>query len=471
MPAALVWFRRDLRLADHAALHYALRQSERVHCAFVFDTDILDRLADHADRRVEFIHASVAELAARLRRAGGGLHVLHGPARRLIPELAVRLGVAAVYANRDYEPAAVARDGEVDTALRADGRVLRLFRDQVIFETDEVLNQQGRPFHVFTPYKRAWLARLDAGRLASHAVDEHLGRLAPHDAHAADLPGLEALGFRTASLTGLGITPGESGAQAAWRNFRERIHAYRQHRDYPGLEGTSRLSVHLRFGTLSVRELARHAREQGGEGSETWLSELIWREFYQMLLWHYPETAEHAFQRRFDALPWPNPSGHFEAWSGAGTGYPIVDAAMRQLDWTGHMHNRLRMIVASFLVKDLHVDWRLGERHFAAKLIDYDQAANVGGWQWCASVGTDAQPWFRIFNPVTQSERFDPDGRIIRRWLPELAAVPDRHLHAPWRMPAAAQAACGVIIGRDYPPPIVDHGRAREVTLALFRHA
>jgi deoxyribodipyrimidine photo-lyase len=246
---------------------------------------------------------------------------------------------------------------------------------------------------------------------------------------------------------------------------------YRARRDFPAVKGPSYLSVHLRFGTLSIREAVRAALETGGEGAETWLSELIWREFYQMLLWHYPETVDHAFQRKYETIAWPDPPGHFQAWAEARTGYPIVDAAMRQLEQSGYMHNRLRMIAASFLVKDLHVDWRLGERHFARKLIDYDQAANVGGWQWSAGVGTDAQPWFRIFNPVTQSEKFDPEGSssaaTCRNWRPCRTSF----IHAPWKMNAAQRSACGVVIGRDYPPPLVDHAQARALTLALYRVA
>ena len=257
-------------------------------------------------------------------------------------------------------------------------------------------------------------------------------------------------------------------ARALLDDFRRRIDDYGAARDFPARKGPSYLSTHLRFGTVSIRELVRFAMHQASAGAQTWLSELIWREFYQMLLWHYPETVDHCFQRRFDAIVWPNPPGHFDAWREARTGYPIVDAAMRQLEHSGYMHNRLRMITASFLVKDLHVDWRLGERHFANRLIDYDQAANVGGWQWSAGVGTDAQPWFRVFNPVTQSERFDPGGAFIRRYLPELARVPDRDLHAPWRMREAPE---GFVPGRDYPAPIVDHAAARWATLALFKTA
>ena len=460
--SALVWFRRDLRLDDHAPLYHALRAGGPVHGVFVFDTDILDRLDQRADRRVAFIHDRVAALREALVARGGGLHVLQGSARRLIPDLAARLGVATVHAGRDYEPEARARDTAVAEALAAQGRTLHLHKDQVIFDTDELRTGAGRPYHVFTPYKRAWLAALNPFFLAAYPVDKYLDRLAPGP--GGPMPTLAELGFQATDFP-------PAPAEALWRDFQTRMVRYRDARDFPALKGPSYLSVHLRFGTISIRRLARAAQAQESEGARTWLSELIWREFYQMLLWHYPDTASHAFQTKFDTIAWPNPPGHFEAWTEARTGYPIVDAAMRQLNRTGYMHNRLRMIAASFLVKDLHVDWRLGERYFADRLVDYDLAANVGGWQWSASVGTDAQPWFRIFNPVSQSEKFDPEGRFIHRYLPELATVPDKFIHAPWRMTPDQQAACGVVIGRDYPPPLVDHALARAVTLDLFKKA
>lgn len=484
MDTALIWFRRDLRLHDNAALWHALQAARRVYAVFVFDREILDDLPDRADRRVEFIWHSVAALRAALRARGGELAVLHGAARTLIPALAARLGAAAVFAARDYAPCAIARDRAIAARLAADGRELRLRKDQVIFETDALLTAAGKPYHVFTPYRRAWLARLGEADCAPFD-DARWDRLAPLHPDAAPglaTPGLatldavaprtlEDLGFIGGTLARLAITPGETGARALLDEFRERIAHYRARRDFPALKGPSYLSVHLRFGTVSVRELVRFAQRHSGEGADTWLSELIWREFYQMLLWHYPETVTHAFQRKFDSLAWPNPPGHFEAWCAARTGYPIIDAAMRQLEHSGYMHNRLRMITASFLVKDLHVDWRLGERHFARKLIDYEQASNLGGWQWSAGVGSDAQPWFRVFNPVTQSEKFDPAGQFIRRYLPELAALPDKHLHAPWRMPSTARMACGFEPGRDYPLPIVEHAAARAASLALFKAA
>ncbi len=467
LDAALVWFRRDLRTDDHAALAAALRAARRVHCAFVFDTEILDRLPRRADRRVEFIWRSVAELQAELRRLGGGLLVRHGNARDEIPRLAAELGAAAVFANHDYEPQAVARDAAVAARLAAQGIALRTFKDQAIFEKDEVLTQDARPFAVFTPYRNAWSKGLTAADFAPHPVTDPAAHLAASDGKAA-MPPLEQLGFVPTNLADLPLPAGMSGAETLLADFLGRIESYHERRDFPALRGPSYLSAHLRFGTVSVRRLARIAMEIGGRGAQTWLSELIWRDFYFQILWHHPHVVGHAFRPEFDAIAWPNPHGHLAAWQEGRTGYPLVDAAMRQINATGYMHNRLRMVSASFLVKDLHVDWRLGEQYFADHLNDFDLAANNGGWQWAASTGCDAQPYFRVFNPMTQSERFDPQGRFIRKYLPELANAPDRFVHAPWRMSALEQQACGVVVGRDYPPPIVDHDIARRGTLELF---
>ena len=466
---ALVWFRRDLRDFDHAALHHALRRARQVVCAFVFEREILDALPDPADRRVAFVHASVVALQRALEARGGGLVVRHGVARDEIVELAGEIGADALFFNHDDDPAALARDAAVAAALGQRGIAVHDYKDVVIFERDEVLTAAGTPFSVFTPYKSAWLKALTPYQLQAYPVERYAERLA---SLSSAIPTLEALGFVAVDLCALKLPAGMAGGAQLFADFLERIDRYHEARDFPALKGPSYLSVHLRFGTVSIRQLAAAAWQRGGRGAQTWLSELIWRDFYHQILWHRPDVAAgHAFKPQYDALPWPNPPGHFEAWCEARTGYPLVDAAMRQLNQTGYMHNRLRMVTASFLSKDLLVDWRRGERYFADKLIDFDLAANSGGWQWAASVGCDAQPWFRIFNPVTQSEKFDAAGRFIRRYLPEFAQVPDRYVHAPWKMPADEQKRAGCAIGRDYPAPIVDHAVQRALALELFRLA
>lgn len=484
-PSALVWLRRDLRCDDHAALYHALRRFERVYCAFVFDTDILDALPSRQDRRVEFIHASVLELHQGLRRLatrsgapGAGLIVRHGPALQCIARLAQELGVQEVLANRDYEPEAIARDQRVAQALRALGIAFSDYKDQVLLERDEVLTGQGRPYNVFTRYRRAWLQRLDAFQLKPYPVDRYAHHLAPPPAGEC-LPTLSDLGFAPTNLHDLALPTGMGGAQQLLRDFVPRMAAYHEARDYPGRKGVSYLSVHLRFGTVSIRQLAALAVRQAGQGctgAQTWLSELAWRDFYFMILWHHPQVVTQSFKPEYDRVQWDEAPALWQAWCEARTGYPLVDAAMRQLLQTGYMHNRLRMVVASFLTKDLGIDWRRGERFFAQHLNDYDLAANNGGWQWAASTGCDAQPYFRIFNPITQSQRFDPDGKFIRRYLPELARVPDAHVHFPAAMKPLELQACGLRLGVDYPLPVVDHARARQRTLMRFsllaeRHA
>jgi deoxyribodipyrimidine photo-lyase len=436
-----VWFRRDLRAHDHAALHEALRACERVHCAFVFDKGILGALPRN-DRRVEFIRDSVAELRTLL----PGLVVTHGHAAEEIPRLARQLGVGAVFANRDYEPAAIARDDAVRTQL-ARGRIaFHTFKDQAIFDGDELLTRTGKPYTVFTPYKNAWLAKVDDFHLRSYPVEPHAHRLAATSTNAP-VPTLAELGFKPTNLRELDIPTGVSGGAAMFNRFLERIDAYGASRDVPAIHGTSGLGVHLRFGTVSVRELAREAHRRalaGSEGAGVWLSELIWRDFFFQVLAHFPHVVDGSFHREYDAVEWesgPRADELFTAWCEGRTGFPIVDAAMAQINATGFMHNRLRMIAASFLVKDLGIDWRRGERYFAEKLNDYDLAANNGNWQWAASTGCDAQPYFRIFNPDSQQAKFDPQGVFVRHWL----------------------------AGREPVLPIVDHSQARE--LALRRYA
>ncbi|WP_139826155.1 cryptochrome/photolyase family protein [Derxia lacustris] len=513
---ALVWLRRDLRDHDHAAFAAALRQARTVYAAFVFDRDILAPLLDadanpHAsarDRRVEFIRESLVDLDAALRRRGGGLIVRHASARDEIPRLAAALGAEVVYATRDYEPAAVERDDAVGRALKAAGRRLGILRDQVVFDRDDLMTGAGRFYAVFTPYARAWRRNLTPERIAVRECGGGMdcaaaeapapvgaGRLAapptlPAPAGSADprpldapLPALADLGFAPADLAGAGLLPGMTGAARALDAFLMRIGRYGRTRDFPHLDTTSRLSVHLRFGTVSARALVRAALAHGANvaadaasddgpgGADVWLNELIWREFYFQLLHHAPQIAAGAaFKPEYDRIDWVGGAegeARFAAWRDGRTGYPIVDAAMAQFNATGFMHNRLRMVTASFLVKDLGIDWRRGEAWFAARLNDFDLAANNGGWQWCASSGCDAQPWFRIFNPSSQSLKFDPESRFIRHWLPALGRVAPEALHDPAKLALAAGRG-GVRLGRDYPAPIVEHDAARKATLARY---
>jgi deoxyribodipyrimidine photo-lyase len=485
--AGLVWFRRDVRSTDQAALYYALKHCRQVWCAFVLDTTILQPILDTwrirrpddppEDRRVEFILAALEELDQALRQHGGGLIVVHDDARNAIPSLAAQLEVEAVFANHDYEPAALERDEAVRQQLAEEKRELITFKDQVIFELDEILTAQGQPLSVFTPYKNAWLKQLDTFDLKPYSVERYLSNLAAPPANLErGLPTLAQLGFAPSNLVDLKLPTGMSGAGHLLDDFLTRIASYAERRDFPAAKGPSYLSMHLRFGTISIRTLARLAHELAlqpdGRGSATWLAELIWRDFYFMVLSHHPRLASgSAFKTEYEALRWeagPQADAAFAAWCDGRTGYPLVDAAMLQLNQTGYMHNRLRMVTASFLVKDLGIDWRLGERYFAEQLNDFDFSANNGGWQWAASTGCDAQPYFRIFNPVTQSERFDPEGRFIKRYLPQLANVPAKWIHAPWLAGVDRLAEFGVTLGRNYPAPIVDHAQARQQTLARF---
>lgn len=465
---SLVWFRRDLRDFDHAALYHALKTSSQVFCIFVFDTEILDLLVNKQDRRVEFIWESVKELKAALQAKGGDLIVMYGKARELIPMYALQANIHAVFSNRDYEPSAVARDAQVAAILAQNNIEFHSFKDQVLFEKDEVLSLSNKPYSVFTPYKNAHLKKLDDFYLKPYPVDSYIhnyAKVAP-----SNLINLESMGFVRTNLADMRLPTGMSGGAQLFADFEERMHQYKDARNFPAVKGVSYLSVHLRFGTVSVRHLARQARNHANAGSQTWLSELIWRDFYFQILHHHPQVAAgKAYKAEFENLPFPNDIALFKAWCEGKTGYPLIDAAMRQINSTGFMHNRLRMVVASFLVKDLLIDWRWGERYFAEHLIDFDLSANNGGWQWAASTGCDAQPWFRIFNPITQSEKFDPAGKFIRKYVPEIANCSDEEIHKPWQMSSIRQQSSGVIIGTNYPAPIIDHAAQRALALNLYK--
>ncbi|MDT9001186.1 deoxyribodipyrimidine photo-lyase [Paucibacter sp. APW11] len=469
--SALVWFRRDLRVDDQAALYHALRQSRQVFCVFVLDRAILDALP-RADRRVEFIIDALRSLDAELRALGGALIVRHGWALDEVPRLAAELGVAKVFYNRDDEPQALARDAEVEQRLARRGIAMQGFKDHVVFERSELLTGAGKPYGVFTPYKNAWLKKIDPFYLKAYPVLRHAGALADH-ALAQGVPTLAEIGFEPTDLHA-SLRGGSGPAEALLAEFLQRIDRYDEARDFPALRGPSYLSPHLRFGTVSVRRLAREAHQRqmsGSRGAEIWLAELIWRDFYHQVMHHHPHAMQSAFRPEYDAIQWrsgPEAEADFTAWCEGRTGYPLVDAAMLQLNQSGYMHNRLRMVVASFLIKDLGLDWRWGERYFTEKLLDFDLAANNGGWQWAASSGCDAQPYFRIFNPISQSEKFDAEGRFIKRYLPQLAKLPPKLIHAPWLARPLELQACGVELGVNYPRPVLMHEDARVATLARY---
>ncbi|MBT2334365.1 deoxyribodipyrimidine photo-lyase [Variovorax paradoxus] len=477
-PKGLMWFRRDLRVDDNAALYHALRACRQVVCVFVFDRAMLDPLP-RVDRRVEFIRESLVELDAELQALSGGLIVRHALAVEEIPALAHSLEVQAVFANRDDEPDALARDAQVLGALANAGVAFHTYKDSTVFDRDEVLTKTSQPYTVFTPYKRAWLAKVDAFFLKPYPVRAYADALAsPPEAYRTPVPSLDEIGFRKSNLSELDIPTGSQGAAALFEDFFQRIDRYGAARNFPAVRGPSYLGVHLRFGTVSIRQLAGIAHQlflQGDPGAASWLGELIWREFYFQLLAHFPHVHSNgeskSFRPAYDKIQWhhgKHADQLFEAWCQGRTGYPLVDAAMLQINQSGYMHNRLRMVVASFLCKDLGLDWRRGERYFALHLNDFELGSNNGGWQWASSSGCDAQPWFRIFNPVTQSERFDPEGKFIRRYLPQLAGLSNAAIHAPWLASPVELEAAGITLGETYPRPVVDHAEAREQTMRRY---
>jgi len=483
MQKALVWLRRDLRLYDQAALHHALQENERVWVAFIFDTDILEPLRQDSlnkdglqhDRRVDFIWQGLRALDAELRQHGGGLLVRHGTPLDCIPALAQALGVNTVYTNHDYEPAAINRDAAVQAALEEHGIGFESFKDQVIFEKTEILTNSNTVFSIFTPYKNSWLKNLQERDLSAYDCTPQKGQFAAiPTSMQSPFPSLESMGFSPTGIESY-LPPGSEGGQHFLEDFLTRIDQYQIGRDFPATKGVSYLSTHLRFGMLSIRGLVREAHRRmlaGSMGATIWLSELIWRDFYFMILANHPRLAQgESFKPDYDAIEWESGTSakkRFSAWCEGKTGYPLVDAAMHQLNQSGYMHNRLRMVVASFLSKDLGINWRWGEAYFAKHLNDFELSSNNGGWQWASSSGCDAQPYFRIFNPITQSEKFDPEGKFIRRYLPQLSKLSNKSIHAPWRSGHLELEAAGLLLGRDYPLPIVDHDEARKQTLVRY---
>jgi deoxyribodipyrimidine photo-lyase len=461
MSTAIWWIRRDLRLGDNQALAAALGAAETVIPVFILDPQLLS--SSYAGQpRLAFLLDGLRALDASLRKRGSALVVRRGDPLEALTRLRAETGAEAIFSEADVSPYARQRDTRV-----AAGLPLSLVPGVTVFPPDLVLKQDGTPYTVFTPFSRKWRSLPFPGEPLPAPV-----RLPP-------LPPLASGGMPDAPALPAGVPFGAGEAEALRRleAFTEDgLGRYAEARDRLDLEGTSGLSPYLRLGMLSARQAAWAARQAARtagaaarQSAETWQNELIWREFYAAILYHFPSVRRMAFRPQFRRIPWRNHPAEFDAWSEGRTGYPIVDAAMRQMNETGWMHNRARMIVASFLAKDLLVDWRWGERHFMQRLIDGDPAANNGGWQWAAGTGTDAAPYFRVFNPVLQGRRFDPAGGYVRRWVPELRAVPEKHIHAPWEMPAGAQRAAGCVIGKDYPAPIVDHALARERVLAAYK--
>ena len=427
----VMWFRRDLRLSDNAALYHALRTGIPVLPVFIFDRNILDQLEDKNDRRVVFIHAAITELQQQLNSMGSSMEVHYGYPKEVYQNLLTQYSIETVFTNHDYEPYAQERDAEIAALLKEHGVGFKTYKDQVIFEKSEVVKDDGKPYTVFSPYARKWRAARNDFYLKAYPTEQYFSNFYRHTPKT--VPSLVSMGFQSGDFS----FPSKQLQEAIIRHYGE-------NRNFPSLEnGTSKMGVHLRFGTVSIRYLARKATEW----NDVYLNELIWRDFYHAILWHFPQVGRGAsFKPEYDKIEWRNDEAEFKHWCDGTTGYPIVDAGMRELNTTGYMHNRVRMIVASFLTKHLLIDWRWGEAYFAQKLLDFDLAANNGGWQWASSSGCDAAPYFRVFNPSLQTEKFDKDLRYIRKWIPELNEF-------------------------NYPQPIVQHELARKRVLEVYAKA
>ncbi|SES08634.1 cryptochrome/photolyase family protein [Salisediminibacterium halotolerans] len=468
-----VWFRNDLRLTDNPALYRAFNKAEKDGSKLVLFFHLHEHFTAEITARNDYFFQTLAHFRNRLSANQITLHLLHGPVTRAFEQLIAAVpDLSAVYATLSRTPFAAERDEHVFTQLNEPGIDFQLFDGNSIAGTRDVLKSDGTPYKVYTPYMRSWRKTAKRELAASEKIAEKLPGmtvLKPVDPDAEkffDTTVLPACSRKWPSI-------GEHDGRQRLQEFIDgKMTAYKQARDMPELDGTSRISMHLATGSLSALYVYRNVlpyADNGDESAQTFLNELAWRDFYAMIYDYFPFLKHQAFKEAFRTIPWDENPQHFKAWSDGLTGFPIVDAAMRQLEQTGWMHNRLRMITASFLTKDLHIDWRKGEQYFERKLIDYDEASNVGGWQWASSVGTDAVPYFRIFNPYRQSERFDPDGVFIRLYVPELADVPDRYIHKPHLMPLDSQHSSGCRIGRDYPEPIVDHDTERKRALARYK--
>lgn len=429
-PICLFWHRRDLRLKDNSGLYRALKSGFKVLPIFIFDRNILDDLENKKDARVQFIHDALLEMQAELKNLNSSILVKYGKPSEIFPEILNQFNVKAVYTNHDYEPAAQKRDALIAEYLFSENIEFKSFKDQVIFEQNEVLKDDGKPYTVFTPYKNKWLKKCNSFFLKPYPNEKYQKNY--FKTEVFKIPSLEEIGFQKSKI-----------------NYPEKyideniIENYSKNRDFPNKNGTSQLSVHLRFGTIGLRILTQKAALL----NDVYLNELIWRDFYQMILFHFPHVVGNAFKAKYDRIPWQNNEADFKKWCDGKTGYPIVDAGMRQLNQTGFMHNRVRMIVASFLCKHLLIDWRWGEAYFAEKLLDFDLASNNGGWQWAAGSGCDAAPYFRVFSPDAQTKKFDSNLEYIKTWVPEVLD--------PFR----------------YPKPMVEHKFARKRAIETYKAA
>ncbi len=426
---AIFWYRRDLRLDDNAGLYYALKGGTPVLPIFIFDTNILDELNDKTDKRVLFIHDQLSELNEKLKEKGSSILIKVGNPIDIWKELLHEFNVRSVYTNHDFEPYARKRDESVKAILANNQIAFNTYKDHVIFEKDEITKDDGLTYTVFTPFSKRWRAALTPFHYKPYPVAKYISNL--FKTQPFTFPTLDSIGFKESKFT----FP-EKKIKAGI------IKSYTDNRDFPAIDGTSKLGIHLRFGTLSIRQLLAYALER----NHTYVNELIWRDFYQIILWHFPKVATQAFRAEYDLIEWENNEAYFAAWCEGKTGYPLVDAGMRELNETGYMHNRVRMVVASFLTKHLLIDWRWGEAYFAEKLLDFDLAANNGGWQWASGSGTDSAPYFRVFNPTLQAERFDKNQEYIKKWVPEFGTT-------------------------EYPAPIVDHNQARIKVLEVYKKA
>lgn len=426
--ATIFWFRRDLRLQDNAGLYYALRENKNVIPIFIFDKTILDQLEDKQDRRVDFIHQAITNINEELISLGSALNVFYSTPEEVFKKLIKEYSVKNVYANHDYEPYANERDAAIKLLLDKNSIEFKTYKDQCVFEKDEVIKDDGKPYTVFTPYANKWKKKLKPFYYKAYPTKKYFKNFAK--TNPEEIISLEKIGFTKTDIV--------LNKKVTVNNLL--LQKYKEQRDFPAIEGTSKLSVYLRFGVISIRSLVEKSISQ----SETWLNELIWRDFYMMILHHFPHAAFNSFKKQYDNIPWQNNEEHFKKWCEGKTGFPIVDAGMRELNATGFMHNRVRMIVSSFLIKDLLIDWRWGEAYFAQKLNDFDLSANNGGWQWAAGSGCDAAPYFRVFNPTEQQKKFDPKFEYIKKWVAEFGTS-------------------------KYPEPIVDHAKARLTVIALYK--